>query len=665
MHRLALLVLVGFAPFAVAQETTKTATTVRYDVDCTRALEGTVRVTMKIDGNTQKALSLSIPVWAPGSYRIQNFQKNITEVTAAKGKVEPVDDKTWKIAPAAESVTVTYSVKVSKGNIGDTWYDCIGPATFLYVVGRKDAACSVAFQTPKDWKVSNGLELKDGVYSACDYDTFIDQPSMLGYFELLEFKEGGAQFQIAACAPVRDANDFGIAFKDGLTVNDMTAGGPAEKAGLKKGDVITKANGVDVASVKDLGKQGWTLFVEQKLDVELKRGDTIEKATLVLPPRVDGAKLAEVHQKLVRAPIKMFGGRAPFDRYVFLIYFKTQMGGGGLEHLFSCHIEFPLQAVRSNPSSIDSLESHEFFHAWNVKRIRPFELGPFDYSQKVPSKHLWLCEGVTSYYGDLGLARVKLWDESRYFLHLSRVIDSVRANPERLKRPIEDFCESAQWGDKPPTSYYYDFGEVLGLLLDLRIRALTKNEKSMDDVMRHLYKTYVEGPAKEGKGWIGVGFPRDGILKAINEVSGSDFKGFYEKYISGAEELPYEEVFKAAGLDFSAATKVNELAVSIGRQRKVDRVPAGSDAEKAGFKVGDVVTALGGEKVDAANYRDVLSKLEPGKEVKVTVDRGGESVELKSKVSTRERPGVSLKRSEKATDAQKKLVDSWLGRDEY
>ncbi len=97
-----------------------------------------------------------------------------------------------------------------------------GPSLFMYVVNHKDAPCRVTFKMPEGWKVATGLAFKDGVYSARDYDTFIDQPSMLGFFELLEFKEGGAQFQIAACAPVRDSNDFGIAFKEGLTVNDLT-----------------------------------------------------------------------------------------------------------------------------------------------------------------------------------------------------------------------------------------------------------------------------------------------------------------------------------------------------------------------------------------------------------------------------------------------------------
>jgi predicted metalloprotease with PDZ domain len=186
----------------------------------------------------------------------------------------------------------------------------------------------------------------------------------------------------------------------------------------------------------------------------------------------------------------------------------------------------------------------------------------------------------------------------------------------------------------------------------------------MDDVMRHLFATYVTGPAKEGKGWIGVGFPRDGILKALNDVSGKDFKEFYDKYVSGAEELPYEEVFAAAGLAFSLSQKVNDLALPL-RGRTLDAIPAGSDAEKAGFKRGDRITAIGGETVDGATYRDVLSKLTVGNEVKVTVDRGGETVELKAKVSVRDRAGATLKRAEKATEIQKKIVDGWLWKEDY
>ncbi len=660
--RIALLLLLAFLP--LQEERSKT--TVAFEVDCARALEGSVRVSMTVNNVTGKEIELAMPVWAPGSYRIQNFQKNVSNV-ASKQKLEEVDDKTWKIAAGgAESVTVNYDVKVSPGNVGDTWYDCIGPATFMYVVGQKDAPQSCVFKMPKGWNAINGLEKRDGAFVARDYDTFIDQPTMLGYFEVLEFTEMGALYQVACCGPVRGSNDFGIAFAaGGTTVKTTTANGPAAKAGLKEGDVIKKANNVEVASVKDLGKQAWSLFREEKIDLEIERGGKAQSVTLALPARVDGKKLADCHQKLVRPSVKMFGGKAPFDRYVFLIYFSSNPGGGGgLEHLFSCHINYSLPAVVRDPYNIASLESHEFFHAWNVKRIRPFELGPFDYTKPVPSKHLWLCEGVTSYYGDLALARCKLWDEARYFQHVGLTIGQVQSEPERLARSIEDYCEAAQWGAKPQTWYYYAKGEVIGLLLDLKIRAMTENKKSFDDVMRHLYKTYVTDPAEKGKGWIGTGFPRDGILKALNDATGKDFKDFYDRYISGSEELPYKEVFAAAGLAYAANERVVGLNVSVSRNLTVDAVAAGSDVEKAGFQKGDKIVALNGTKVDSRGWRDAVAKLDASAEVKVTVDRDGKEMALKAKPRTG-MGNVSVKRGDKMTELQKRIVDSWLGQEEY
>ena len=647
----------------MAAQETKPPLQLKFEVDCATALTGRVRVTMNIEHNEKKDLSVSIPIWAPGSYRVQNFQKNLENVTAlAAGKpakLEVVNDWTWTVkAGGAETVTVLYDVKVGANNRSDTWYDCIGPATFMYVVGHKESPCSVVFKTPKDWKQLNGLTSKDGGWHGPDYDTFIDQPTMLGFFEVLEFKQSGALFQLACCGPLRDANDFGLAFDTkSLKVVDVVKDGPGAKAGIEKGDVITSAAGRPAETVKDLAKQAWKLFEEEKLEVEL---DGKKKVTITLPRRIDGARLSEVHEKLVAPHIKVYGG-VPFERYVFLNYFKRQAGGGGLEHLFSCHIDFPYESVRRDPNSIASLNSHEFVHLWNVKRIRPFELGPFDYTKPVPSKHLWLAEGCTSYYGDLALARSKVWDESRYFSHLTGTIDQVTGSPEYKGRSLEEQSESAQWGAKPQSYFYYAKGELVGLMIDLRMRASTENKKSLDDVMRHLYKTYVTDPAKDGKGWIGVGFPRDGILKALNDVSGMDWKPFYDGCISGTDDLPFAEVFKAAGFDFTRSSKVNDLGVPL-RGRAVDRVASGSAAEKAGFKQGDRITAINGEKVDGVTFREMLNKLTPGKEVKVTVERGNpaEEVELKSTVALRDRPGAALKRNASATEIQKKIIDTWL-----
>jgi predicted metalloprotease with PDZ domain len=355
----------------------------------------------------------------------------------------------------------------------------------------------------------------------------------------------------------------------------------------------------------------------------------------------------------------MFGG-APFDRYVFLYHFRGGFGGGGLEHLNSTNIDLAYSIVRNDITAAASITSHEYFHLWNVKRIRPFELGPFDYTQIVRSKALWQCEGVTSYYGDRTLPRCGLWTEERYFQHLATEIETLQNNPDRKVTSAEKASQST-WDRKDfPRVDYYNKGELLGLLMDLKIRTMSEGKKSYDDVMRHLHETYVVKPSKEGKGPIGVGFPEDGILKAINDVTGSDWTDFYKKYIEGLEELPYQEILPAAGLALELnSVKTPDLGLGL-RGNTVQNVPAGSDAEKAGVKAQDRIVGLNGVEIARGNLRTELAKLKPGDDVNVTLGRGEKKEEVTLKVVARERVTCKLKRADNPTELQKKILDGWL-----
>src|SRR5262249_27547626 len=150
----------------------------------------------------------------------------------------------------------------------------------------------------------------------------------------------------------------------------------------------------------------------------------------------EGAKISDMCRRIVVQQNKIFGP-PPFKRYVFLYHFRDGSGGRGLEHLNSTDIVMPYTAIKFDPYLAASVTSHEYFHLWNVKRIRPAELGPFDYTQIVRSKALWLCEGVTSYYGDRGLAQSGVWKEQQYLDHLAMEIETLQNNPDRKVTPIE------------------------------------------------------------------------------------------------------------------------------------------------------------------------------------------------------------------------------------
>jgi predicted metalloprotease with PDZ domain len=376
---------------------------------------------------------------------------------------------------------------------------------------------------------------------------------------------------------------------------------------------------------------------------------------------VDSVKLVDMCRRIVVQQNKMFGA-PPFKRYVFLYHFRDGTGGRGLEHLNSTDITMPYTAIKFDPYLAASVTSHEYFHLWNVKRIRPVELGPFDYSQIVRSKALWMCEGVTSYYGDRGLAHAGIWKEQQYLDHLASEIETLQNNPDRKVTSVEKAAEIV-WDRKDwPRVDYYNKGELLGVLIDLKIRTSSKGEKSFDDVVRRLHEQYVVAPSKNGKGPIGVGYPQDGILKALNEVTGEDWAPFYRDYISGVKELPYQEVLEGAGLAPTiTVTATPDLGADL-RGTYVLSVTGGSEAEKAGLRQGDRIGSVNDIEVTRANLREVLGKLVPGEDAKLGIIRTDGRVDVTVKPALRQRTSCKLRRAENPSDLQKRLLDTWLGK---
>lgn len=241
-------------------------------------------------------------------------------------------------------------------------------------------------------------------------------------------------------------------------------------------------------------------------------------------------------RRIVEEEVRLMGN-APYDRYVF--FFDVDGPGGGLEHLNSCRIAWPRQAPWR---VMASMAAHEFFHLWNVKRIRPDVLGPFDYIHPPRTPSLWFCEGVTSYYGDLSLCRAGLITRGAYFASLVRAIAALQGNPARRRVTAEeasikvwDGTNSAGFGG---LSYYLK-GELIGLCLDLRIRQATAGRRSLDDVMRDLYARYALPKP---------GYTPAQLRAAVVAAGGAELGPFYDRLVSSTDELPYNECFAAVGL---------------------------------------------------------------------------------------------------------------------
>jgi predicted metalloprotease with PDZ domain len=262
----------------------------------------------------------------------------------------------------------------------------------------------------------------------------------------------------------------------------------------------------------------------------------------------DGERGAQDLEKIVRET-RAYWGFLPFKRYVFLNVFRQ--GGGGLEHSAST-------LLTSSPNMAAptlrwlSFVSHEYFHAFNVKRLRPVELGPFDYERPPSTSSLWISEGLTTYGADLIVARAGLCDIQEFLSMLSANISSLQNSPGRLKQTLEqaslDVWNSGTSGvgrDTKNLVSYYVKGPVAGFLLDARIQRVTGGRKSLDDVMRLAYKRYAGGR----------GFTPEQFRKTAEDVAGVDLKEWFRKTISSVEELEYTEALDWFGLCFTQAAE--------------------------------------------------------------------------------------------------------------
>ncbi len=324
-------------------------------------------------------------------------------------------------------------------------------------------------------------------------------------------------------------------------------------------------------------------------------------------------------QRISTTAIGIFGS-APYTDYTYIFVGGR---GGGLEHLNSTTIGVTTETLARNPRGAETVSAHEFFHAWNVKRIRPVELGPFDYEREVRTVNLWWSEGVTDYYADVILARAGLDGPDDFLRDLATSIGNYRSNPARVLISAERSSWTA-W-DSPAVNNsqvisYYLQGELLGFLLDLAIRDSTDNAKSLDDVMRYLLDHY----AGER------GFTRDDLVTAVRSATGRNFEEFWRLYVSGVTEIPWDDYLRAAGwkVAFTETPDVDARIGSIppavqgGRWRAV--ATPGSAAEAAGLRTGDELVRINGRSIiDGTDVSAAVRAVGPRAELVVEVVRDG------------------------------------------
>jgi predicted metalloprotease with PDZ domain len=324
--------------------------------------------------------------------------------------------------------------------------------------------------------------------------------------------------------------------------------------------------------------------------------------------------------------LKLMDG-APFEHYLFILHIGKRAGGGGMEHANSTAIGIP------SDEYLAGVAAHEFFHLWNVKRIRPASLEPVDFTKEQYTRALWFAEGVTSTYGAYTLVRSGIWSKERFYEDLGEQITELESRPANRWQSAEESSLDA-WLEKYPlyegpeySVSYYTKGQLLGDLLDILIRDRTDNQESLDDVLRGMNRDF----AKQGKTY------RDSLDVRLEaeKVAGGSFEEFFREHVARAAPLPYQQLLALAGLDLrSVEHRRAVLGFSPEREAggttRVRVLEDGSPASEAGLHMGDVIVNWNGGDVPRKLGRWVRER-QPGETVKARIrrDEKEQTVEFK------------------------------------
>jgi predicted metalloprotease with PDZ domain len=382
-------------------------------------------------------------------------------------------------------------------------------------------------------------------------------------------------------------------------------------------------------------------------------------------------------EKIVRAETALWGP-PEFDSYTFLIHFAADdHSGDGMEHLTSTQIIQP-GALGEEGVYGDTLDTvaHEFFHVWNVKRLRPVELGPWDFTRPVSTRALWVAEGITNYYGHLMKRRAGLWDDTAFLRRESETISRIEDSPGSHLMSAEDSSLSAPFLDDAPHSQrtnlsntaisYYPKGELIGLVLDLMIRGKTNGRASLDEVMRRMYDEFYLKSPNASYYLRGRGYTTSDFERVATEVAGLDLRGFFSLYVRGVEMLPYDEALASVGLTLvrEAGRQPHNAGIIIDWENKdsftIGAVHSNSPAEEAGLEEGDEIVSLGKKNITRENFLVSLNRFKQGDRVPITVKRDRRTIQATLVLGAPERWEYRIQEKKDATPEQKALRAAWL-----
>jgi predicted metalloprotease with PDZ domain len=379
------------------------------------------------------------------------------------------------------------------------------------------------------------------------------------------------------------------------------------------------------------------------------------------PADAKAQQLSDTIDKIVRAETDWMQDR-PFTDYTFIYHVRRGPAGGGMEHANSTAIDISAGRLADSPLSFASVTAHEFFHLWNVKRIRPESLEPVDYTKEQYTRALWFSEGVTSTVSEWMLVRAGLLDEQGFLQRLARQIGELEQRPAKRFQSVEESSLDA-WLEKYPYYFspnrsvnYYNKGQIVGVLLDLEMREHSNGQKCLRDLFQYMNTLY----AKQGQP-----FPDSlGVETAAEAVAGGDFSGFFEKYVAGTAQIPYDDFFRQVGLQLKTENiRRPDPGFTLGRPvgknvPTIGRIQPGGVAEKAGIQPGDTIEEFNGKPV-----QDVMSQIaamQPGEIVRLKIRSATGAREVRLTLGVMESNVYALADLANVTEAMRARRAAWI-----
>lgn len=551
------------------------------------------QITLTIAQPDPEGQVVSLPAWIPGSYLIRDFARQVETLSARSGRralaVEKLDSQRWRIAPCKGTLVIEYTVyawdlSVRSAHLDETHGFFNGTSVFLQPHGLEHLPCLLDIRPPEqhsDWSVHTSLPEATGLPGAA-------------------VRHGFGLYR---------APDY-----DALIDHPVEMGTP---------QVIT--------------------FQAHGAEHELVFTGVI--------PNLDLSRVAADVRAICEAQIAFFepeSKRAPFldsaERYVFMTM-VTGSDYGGLEHrastaLMASRSDLPVFGDRRQSEGYRTflgLVSHEYFHTWHVKRIKPAAFAPYDLARENHTRLLWVFEGFTSYYDDLFLVRTGLITEAQYLEMLAKTINQVQTGPGRFKQSIAQSSFDAwtrfyKQDENSPNAIvsYYAKGALAALGLDLTIRQATGNSRSLDDVMALLWQRYgrdfyARDPQARN------GLPEAAMPALIQEATGVDVGAAIAAWVEGTADVPLEELLAPQGIRVESKRPEHAAPVLGATTRKqgsdlvLRTVYEQGPAHEAGLSAGDVLVAIDGLRVTADSKLDeLLSRYQSGQTVTLHVFRRDE-----------------------------------------